>query len=92
MFGWALDTTELLALLKLSQFSSIFSSHQLIKLILFNDWSPYADIIVYAPIMIRNTRKCLEMEILRGVSERSKELSVGIEEEISAVKVDGGTK
>ena len=42
--------------------------------------------------MIRNTRKCLEMEVLRGVTERSKELSVGIEDEISAVKVDGGTK
>jgi len=84
MFGWCLDATELIALLRLAP--TIFSSHQLLKLILFHDWSPYSDVIFYQSIMVRNTRKELEMEVLRAVTEKGKEIGEGIVEELEVIR------
>ena len=53
---------------------------------MFHDWSRFSDIIFYQPIMLRNTSKMLELEIMRGNTERGQKLAVGLEKELAAIR------
>ena len=66
---WAFDNAELSALMKLVV--QVFDNNQILKLTCMENWSEFSDIIFFQPLMLRNERTNLEMEILLGETERA---------------------
>lgn len=49
-------------------------------------WSEFKDVIFYHPLMLRNARKSFEIEVIRGNTERAKEIALKIPESIELIK------
>ena len=51
-----------------------------------HSWDELKDVIFYQPIMLRNSRKSLEIEVIRGNTDRAKEIIKLIPDEIALIK------
>jgi hypothetical protein len=56
------------------------------KIAKIHPWESLKDVIFYQPIMLRNARKSLEIEVIRGNTERAKEIISRIPSEVQLIK------